>query len=219
MTAPSTDGRAAPPRVRKDVARNRALLLEAADALMATRGLDMTLHELAEAAGLGVGTVYRHFADKDVLLDALVDRRFAATRKLMLAAEQVQDPIQALRRAVLDVCEFLTTDRATLQAMLSDTERHQKLAEHELKPIVMRIVDRALATGRLRADFSATDLSMIFLCSGGVAAGAAAIRPDLWRRYVDGLLDGFMTRDADRAGLTVGPPAESDLPQIMAGWG
>ena len=216
MTAPSTDGRAAPPRVRKDVARNRALLLEVANTLLATRGLDMTLHELADAAGLGVGTVYRHFADKDVLLDALVEPRFIATRDLMLAAEQVEDPIAALRQAIVDVCGFLTTDRATLQAMLSDAERHQQLAERELLPIATRIVERAHASGRLRTDFSPTDLSMIFLCSGGVAAGAAAVRPELWRRYVDVLLDGFMTDDADRVGPVVGPPSHSDLPRIIA---
>ena len=216
MTASAADSRSHEPRMRKDVARNRALLLEAADSLLASRGLDMTLHELADAAGLGVGTVYRHFADKEVLLDALVEQRFLATRDLLLAAEQVEDPIRSLRQGVLDVCAYLTKDRAMLQAVVSNAERHQDLAERTLQPIAARMVERAMATGRLRADFDALDVPLIFLLSGGLAANAGTERPDLWRRYVEALLDGFMTHDADRVGSAVSAPNNVDVRSIIA---
>src|SRR3954453_14018866 len=61
----------AEPRERKDVVRNRQRILDAAKALFAERGLSVTLHDIARHAGVGVGTIYRHYPDKAVLIDLL----------------------------------------------------------------------------------------------------------------------------------------------------
>lgn len=205
------------PRVRKDVARNRALLLATADRLIAVRGLDLTFHELAEAAGVGVGTVYRHFADKNALFSALIEQRFHTARDILLAAEQIEDPVEALRAAVLRLCEYQCTDRAMWQVMLSVADHHRDQARLLLQPISERIVDRARSTGRLRHDFMPTDLPMIFLFTGGLSRNTAGIRPDLWRRYVDATLDGFMLNDADHVGAAVpAAPTDADVDSIMS---
>lgn len=204
------------PRVRKDVARNRALLLATADRLIAVRGLNASFHELAEAAGVGVGTVYRHFADRNALLGALVERRFDAARDILLAAEQVADPVEALRTAILRTCEHQFSDRAMWQAMLSVSEDHRDLAKERLLPSLTRIVERAVATGRLRADFALTDLPMIYMVTGSLSHIAQA-QPDLWRRYVEAILDGFMREDADRTGTAVpAAPTEDELEDIIS---
>jgi AcrR family transcriptional regulator len=203
------------PRMRKDVARNRALLLQTADKLLATRGLDLTFHELAEAAGLGVGTVYRHFADRDTLLNALIDQRFTVTRDILLDAEKIEDPLQALCTGILRVCEYHFADRATLQAMLSNAERHRQLAVERLQPVTQRLVSRAIASGRIRQDFSHTDLPLIYLMAGSLKGNTEQTRPDLWRRYVEAIVDGFIADIADRLGHQVPAASDEDIAAIM----
>jgi len=131
------------PRARSDAIRNRTLLLKTADKLLAERGLGLTCHELAAAAGVGVGTVYRHFADKNALLGALIERRFEAARDLLLTAEKIEDPIDALREAITRMCKLQFTDRGLWQALLTDANRYGPLANEILVPISARIADRA----------------------------------------------------------------------------
>lgn len=213
MTRTADDG-VATPKVRKDVLRNRALLLEAADRLMASRGLDMTLHELADAAGVGVGTVYRHFADRDALLDALVVRRLETAYDIVRAAEDVEDPIQALRQAFVELCAYQFADRGVSQAITVHSGRLHSFARERIAPMFIRLADRARSTGRLRADFDAGDFPMVFQAVGALHI-AAPVRPDLWRRYLEALLDGFMTQERDRVGADVpAAPSMAEVDQI-----
>ncbi|ONH60181.1 TetR family transcriptional regulator [Frankia sp. CcI49] len=216
MSATPTVSGSDAPRARKDAVRNRAILLETADRLIAIRGLDVTFHQLAAAAGMGVGTVYRHFADKEALLGALIEQRFDTARDIMLAAEQVADPIEALRAAIVRTCEYHFSDRALWQAMMSAAKRNQELARERLLPVITRIVARARASGRLRDDFTATDFPMIFLLTGNLGY-PVDIRPDLWRRYVESIIDGFMLQDSDRVG-TAAPaaPTEDEVERILS---
>ncbi|EFC84428.1 TetR/AcrR family transcriptional regulator [Parafrankia sp. EUN1f] len=204
------------PRARKDAVRNRAILLETADRLIAIRGLDVTFHQLAAAAGMGVGTVYRHFADREALLGALIEQRFDTAHDILSAAERISDPIEALRTAIVRTCEYHLSDRALWQAMMSATKRHQELARERLSPICTRIVERAIASGRLRDDFTAQDLPMIFLLTGGLSRNAD-VRPDLWRRYVESIIDGFMLDESDRVGAAVpAAPTDNEVERIMS---
>jgi AcrR family transcriptional regulator len=217
MPAPPEAATASAPRVRKDVARNRALLLEAADKLIAVRGLAIGFHELATVAGVGVGTVYRHFPDKEALLGALIEQRFDAAREILLAAEQIDDPVEALRVAILTTCEHQFSDRAMWQAMVSVVEGHRDLARERLLPTLTRLVERARDSGRLRADFAVTDLPMIFFITGGLSQPIEHARPDLWRRYVQAILDGFIVDPADRTGSAVPAAAtEDELESILS---
>src|SRR5262249_42662504 len=86
-----------PPRpLRRDAERNRLRILDAARELCAERGLEVTLDDVAHRAGVGVGTVYRRFPDKEQLIDALFEERlveFSAIGEEALAAE---DPLEGL---------------------------------------------------------------------------------------------------------------------------
>lgn len=214
MTGTMTTRR--PHRERKDVVRNRALLLAAADRLISERGLDVSFHDVAHQAGVGIGTVYRHFADKEALLGALVEQRFEAVLAVLVEAEQIEDPVDALRGTILRICELQFRDRAIREAIVSDAGRHRAIVREQLLPILTRIVERARSSGRIRGDFSVTDLPMIFMLTGTISHHTAAVRPDLWRRYVDTTIDGIVLAPADRTGTEVPPPTEAELDEITS---
>jgi AcrR family transcriptional regulator len=202
------------PRPRKDVQRNRALLLTAADRLMAERGIAITFNELAAAAGTGVGTVYRHFADVDDLIGALVEGRLQRAAELLREVERLEDPVEALRQAIERTCTIQQTDRAFWQVVQRAGPQRTGTYEAAFEPVLNRIVQRARATGRVRPDFTATDIMMIFWISGAVSTFTADVRPDVSRRYADALLDGFLTRDQDRTAEVTAPLSEPELRRI-----
>src|SRR3954466_15935276 len=76
--------------LRRDAARNRERLLTAASELFAERGLDVTLHDIAHRAGVGVGTAYRRFANKEGAIDAAFERKVGEGAQL--AEEALNDP-------------------------------------------------------------------------------------------------------------------------------
>jgi AcrR family transcriptional regulator len=78
--------------LRKDAERNRLRILEAAGELFAERGLGVTLDDIARHAGVGVGTVYRRFADKELLIDALFEQRMELMCSIAAEALELQDP-------------------------------------------------------------------------------------------------------------------------------
>ncbi len=105
-------------------------------------------------------------------------------------------------------------ERAFTRPLLSGTESLRDHAKELLVPLIERIVDQATATGRVRADFSPTDLPMIFTLGGSLSHD---IRPGLWRRYVDAVLDGFMTSDADRVGPGIPAPTQAEIERSRPG--
>ncbi|MEU7841597.1 helix-turn-helix domain-containing protein [Micromonospora sp. NPDC049114] len=182
MTAPDRS-------LRADARRNREAVLDAASELFAQRGDAVQMDEIAERAGLGVGTLYRHFADKKSLLAAIIGRRFAAMTTLARAAEAVEDPWTAFETLLLDYLAAAQTDAAFRFALLGPAEPHWAdiVAEKkEFAAIADRIAQRAVAAGRLRADFLADDFVLI---TRGAMANMTGTGD--WRRHVALLLDGI----------------------------
>ncbi|MEH1027446.1 TetR/AcrR family transcriptional regulator [Micromonospora profundi] len=187
MTAPDRS-------LRSDARRNREAVLDAASELFAQRGDAVQMDEIAERAGLGVGTLYRHFADKQALLAAIIGRRFTAMTTLARAAEDVADPWTAFEALLLGYLEAAQTDAAFRVAILGPEEPNWAdidAQKTEFATIIERIVQRAVAAGHLRADFLPDDFVLI---SRGAMANMTGT--DDWRRYVALLLDGI--RGADR---------------------
>src|SRR6187549_3860563 len=183
--------------LRADALRNRAKILQAAAEVFAERGLEVTLDDIAAHAGLGVGTVYRRFADREALVEALFDERMQAKMAMMEAALQV--PAEQACEALIDVMremgEDLARDRGLRQVMLSSAYGQSRIAHcrDEIRVIVEQLVVRAKATGELRPDFEATDVLVLFLMVGAVVDFATQVAPDLWRRYFEILIDGLRT--------------------------
>jgi AcrR family transcriptional regulator len=214
--------------LRADAARNRARILAAAAEVFAERGLDVTLDDIAAHAGLGVGTVYRRFADREALVEALFDDRMQAKLTRLRQALEVppEQAYEAFVEVIRDMCEHLARDRGMRQIMLSSVYGHDEVARcrDEMTVIGDELVQRAKATGKLRADFEATDLAAIMLMVGAIADFASGVAPELWKRYFDILIDGLRPQAAGAPGLSVQAPqcgpalALNEMLEAMKSW-
>lgn len=183
----------APPRpLRKDAARNRELLVAAARTVFAQRGFAATLDDVAHEAGLGVGTAYRHFANKHELATAVaeqsVDRLTDQLRKL----GAMEDPWQAVVGFFEYALEMQRQDRGVRETLTGTyvAEEFQSQLNAVLAQLE-QLVRRAQDAGVVRADVSATDIGILLmmLCSLGEFAEDA--HPDLLRRYLTMTLEGL----------------------------
>lgn len=185
---------------RRDVVRNRAKLLAAADDFLAEFGPPIAFNDLARFAGVGVGSVYRHFASPESLLDELTDRRVDAVVEILERAAATDDPVAGLREAVLGVCERQAADRGLSQALAGP--RFVAIRER-LMPSTRRITKRAQSSGRMRPEFSSTDFGMLLWLGDAVHEHARHVDSRLWRRYVEALLDGLLSQEEPRRPLSV----------------
>jgi AcrR family transcriptional regulator len=182
--------------LRADAARNRKLLLAAAADEFAERGLDASVADIARRAGVGKGTVFRHFATKDDLLAAIVldriDALNAAGDRLLEAA----DPGAAL-------LEFLTI--AAHQRQQRDLSFLQEAGElnaevtrvrAQLFQTISALVDRARGRGAVRADITGADVILLMCAPNYVTSYVPDAAPDLWRRYLAIIFDGLRPQGA-----------------------
>lgn len=182
----------APRTLRKDAARNRERLLDAARELFAENGLDVTLNDIAHHAGVGVGTAYRRFANKEEVIDALFDESLAEVAAMVHEALAEPDAWRGLTCYLERSLDTLLHNRALSQIMNSPALGDQRAAEarDRIAPLLQRLVDRAKAESVVRSDFEQSDL--IFIQEGLLAImnRTRGIRPQLYRRYLTLFLDG-----------------------------
>ncbi|WP_019874162.1 TetR/AcrR family transcriptional regulator [Sporichthya polymorpha] len=204
MTAPDKP-------LRADAARNRERILAAAEEVFATRGLDATLDEIAAHAGLGVGTVYRRFENRDALVDALFLERLQGVAALAAKAREETDSWQALRLLLESLADVVTRDQGLFEVLICRPGGREEVRQTML-PIVTAVFERAQADGHLRADAAPTDFPMLLRMLGGIAEATRDVRPDVWRRYLEVLLDGLRAKRSGVTSFTVPPlvPAEID---------
>jgi AcrR family transcriptional regulator len=202
----------APPRpLRSDAERNRRLVLEAAAAVFAERGLEAGVAEVAQRAGVGSATVFRRFPSKQELIVAVIEARIAEMRE-QLDAALAADPWEGLVAAMESIARLQARDRGLFEAIGSHVSGDEHLhARHaELLETIGRVAQRAKDAGHLRGDVEATDLPMLAAAAAGTcqAAGGA---PDLWRRYLGIMLDGLRP-----GGATPLPVPAQTLEEILA---
>jgi hypothetical protein len=105
------------------------------------------------------------------------------------------------------------------QAISTAQSPEQRASVRErLIPIATVLVERAKATGRLRPEFQQGDLPMLFWTTGAISEYTVDVAPNLWRRYLDVLLDGFAADTEPRQPITVEPPDLDQLDAIMQTW-
>jgi AcrR family transcriptional regulator len=204
----------APKPLRRDAQRNRERIMAAARELFAERGVEATLDGVAGRAGVGVGTVYRRYPNKDALLDELFEERVGELAALAEASVSDADPWGALIRFLERVEELFVADRALEHLVLhpDESRRHLTLARERLQAPIETLVERAKAGGRLRADFEPADIRMIHRMLAAVVQDTNTVSPDLWRRYFVMLVDGLATSRSAPTDTGVAPPALPDLP-------
>jgi len=177
--------------LRRDAERNRLRILQAAREVFADRGFDASLDQVAAHAGLGVGTVYRRFADKDALIDALfeegIDEVAAAGRRAL----SVPDPWEGLVGFLQQANALRARDRGLRQALLSRGAHRTERARAKIIPIATELLARAQQAGSLRADFDLFDLPLIDLMVSAIADLTREVSPELWQRALTIIIDGL----------------------------
>jgi AcrR family transcriptional regulator len=179
---------AEPRALRADARRNRQKVLEAARRCMARRGLDAQMDEIARAAGVGVGTVYRHFPTKDELVDALAEARFERLAELATEALAMSDPGDAFEAFIRASAKIQSEDRALSELLTSRPDTMSAAAERvDMLGLVGELMGRAQKAGVIRSDAEPGDVPML-LCA---LAGTHRNRKMDPERYIAIALDGL----------------------------
>ena len=205
--------------LRQDAERNRRRILDAARELVAEVGLSVSHDDIAHAAGVGVGTVYRRFPDKQQLFDELFDERVDDVVALAESARELDDPWAGLCLFITGNLELQAGDQG-LKEMMLGTARDGELArraEKRISAAVGQLVSRAHTAGQLRLDVGVEDLPLIQIMVGAVMQDARTVDPELWRRALALVLDGY--RPGPRRDPLPGrTPASAEIERILSRW-
>ena len=203
--------------IRKDVARNRGLLMQSAEELFAERGTEVTLEEIARHAGVGVATAYRHFASKSAIVEAMLESRIGKFLAVLHECESIPDPREAFETYLYRICELQATDRGMREA-ISANHGIDKVAEFRDrgKPLFEQLFQRAKQAGAFRPECEPSDIVVAFWMISKVSDSTDRNSPDQWRRQLNFLLDGLRAEAIPRQ--TPATPALSmeQIETIMA---
>jgi AcrR family transcriptional regulator len=190
------EGKAATARKpRADAQRNRVRLLETAKAAFAEKGPGASLDEIARTAGVGAGTLYRHFPTRDALIEAVYRNE---TEQLVAAATRLAEthsPTGALREWLLLFVDHMATKHGMSEALNSivggPSELYSVSAE-QMKRAIAKLIDRAVASGDIRLDNDPLDLLRALAGVANMSAGPDGKQAA--KRMVDILIAGIRAR-------------------------
>lgn len=203
-------GQGDPPekRVRADARRNIETVIGAARAVFASTGVEAPMREIAEKAGVGIGTIYRHFPQRADLIAAVFRHEVDACADAAGRFAEVYEPGDALDRWMQRYVDFIVAKRGLAAALHSGGPAFETLPayfDERLVPALRKLLNAAVASGEMRGDVEPYDLlrAVASLCmpsSDGDPAQA--------RRLVALLVDGLRYRAAKGGNL-----GTTDLPQ------
>ena len=182
--------------LRADARRNRERILQSARAAFAESGADAQIDDVARHAGVGVGTVYRHFPTKQALLTELVRQTFRLfTEWAREALEAGGEPFALIEGLLRRIAETAAGDAGVQYALTSSAAqaaRSEAQAEQdELIAVIAELIERARRAGTIRPGIQATDIAML-ICGVVSAMGP---RPGFdWRRHLDLVIDTLRVR-------------------------
>ena len=177
---------------RADAARNRERVLAAAKSVFSAGGPDASLEAVAKRAGVGIGTLYRHFPTREALFEAVYRRE---TEQLSELAEQLKNepaPIDALRRWLRSVIEFIATKRGMSAALAIALQGQTELKAYSFDRLTKAaglLLERAVAAGEVRTGVSSEDLmrALVGMCVLDNKPGWQTSVLRLMEIFVDGL--------------------------------
>lgn len=180
--------------MRADAERNLASILQAAIEVFARSGVDAPVREIAERAGVGLGTIYRHFPQRSDLIVAVFQTQVDACAEAAATLAARHEPGEAVARWLHRFVDFLTTKRGLAAALHSGDSAYLALPAYfdkRLRPALQTLLDAAVAAKAVRADIEADDLlrAVSTLCRG-----PRDEEPVYARKMVDLLVDGLRCR-------------------------
>ena len=183
--------------MRADARRNRARVLEAAEAVFAESGTSASTEEIALRAGVGIGTLFRHFATKQDLLEAILIDRVARLGELARSLGTSHEPGPALFDLVTRMVEQSPNKRSYVDA-LADASLASRIAKSDAGLDAMQAIGTVLAraqrVGAVRGDISATDLVALVVGTSR-AAEHAGWDPAVLAKMLDVIFAGISARD------------------------
>lgn len=211
MDTPEPVSAAAATALRKDAQRTRGQVLEAATALFAARGVRVGFDEIAKRAGVGVGTVYRRFPCREVLVEALFAEKLELVRERAAAAQRIADPWEALVWFCESSIAEQQCDRGLTEVLARSAPEAGALdaLRDEIGVAVEAVVRRAQEAGAARADLAYTDLAVCLHLLSRMGAGEG----EVWRRYLALFLDSIRARP-DQSPLPGSAPTLATIEEI-----
>jgi AcrR family transcriptional regulator len=179
---------------RADSARNRQLLIDAAKAGFAEVGLNVSLEEVARRAGVGIGTLYRHFPSREAVVEAVYRREVEQLAEAVPLLIETSPAGEALHQWMHLFVDYIATKRLiapSLQAAASRTSALRATSAELIASAISTLVKHAVASGEVRKDIDPSDLlrALVGVSYGNPDAGWEASA----RRLVDILMDGLRT--------------------------
>jgi AcrR family transcriptional regulator len=192
--------------LRKDAALNRERLLAAARVLFAERGLDVTLNDIAHRAGVGIGTAYRRFANKEEVIDALFEEGLQAMAAAAQEALADEDAWRGLVSFLERAMHMQFGDRGLNQIMNNPALGHARVsdARDRLAPLIQALVDQAKQQQVVRPDFEQSDVIFIQVALSAIMDSSRVVEPELYHRYLTMFLDGIRVDRSSFTPLPVG---------------
>jgi AcrR family transcriptional regulator len=192
-----------PRKPRADALRNRDRLLEAAKTVYSAGGPDASLEAVARTAGVGIGTLYRHFPTREALFEAVYRHEVQQLAELAEQLKKDTRPIEALRQWMRSIVKFVATKRGMSTALAFAIAKDSDLvsdSSDRLTRAIGLLLEQAVAAGEVRSDVSSEDLlrAIVGMCYTHDQPG--------WQknvlRLVDIFVDGLRNRGATRRAKT-----------------
>ncbi len=197
---------------RADAVRNRERVLEAAKAVFSAGGPDASLEAVARRAGVGIGTLYRHFPTRESLFEAVYRREVQQLGELAEQLKGEAAPVEALRRWLRSNVEFVATKKGMSAALALAVQGSSELSAYSfdrLTKAVGALLDRAVAAGEIRSDISPEDVlrTLVGMCYMHDQPG--------WQksvlRMVDVFVDGLRVKSRVDGTTTLAPQRDDPL--------
>ncbi|PQP43606.1 TetR/AcrR family transcriptional regulator [Mycolicibacterium austroafricanum] len=177
--------------VRADAARNRALLLAAAEEEFAERGPSASVADIARRAGVAKGTVFRHFPTKEDLIAAIVSEHIAVLAAAARRLADSPDPGAALLEFLTIAADRRQRHDLTFLQSASDGDPRVTEVRDALHANLETLVDRARTSGAIRADITEADVFLMMCAPIHIVENLPAPAPLLWQRYLAIIFDGL----------------------------
>jgi len=196
-------------RLRADAEANLDRVIDAAEAVFAEHGLEVSIEVVARRAGVGLGTIYRRFANKDALIAELVTRLLSDV--VAIAEQHLNDPGGAgLVNYLEEVGELLATNRGCLARLWSVPETEDLVARS--RRLQGELLDHAKSHGVVRDDLTKEDVAVALWSVHGVLDVTRGHREQAWRRHLQLLIAGLTAHGAT---VTAPPLTAAQMTRII----
>ena len=202
--------------LRRDAALNREKILRAAREVFGQYGLGVTLDDVARHAGVGVGTVYRRFPDKETLVRALFEQDLGIRQASAERALAHPDAWEGLVDFLTEMGADLAENRGLQEVIMLGSHSSEPIetVRGGMLPFLEALIKRAQESGDLRAEITPSDIPVVVQMLSAASQFTQGKRPDVWRRYFEIILNGIRQRP-DNLPLTTPSLSNETVEQVM----